>query len=635
MKIIRAAAFAWSFGAAGFSAGQKAVDLTEMSLEDLMKVQVTLVSRKPEKMTEAAAAVYVLTHDDIRRSGATNLPDVLRLVPGMQVARIDANKWAISARGFMDFYANKLLVLIDGRSVYSPIFSGVLWESQDVFLWDVDRIEVVRGPGGTLWGANAVNGVVNIVTRRSQETQGKAVQLGSGTEERGFGGLRIGGTLGRNAAYRIYASVFDRSASVFLDDSRAADAWRFARGGFRMDWDVRPGRSATLQGDLYFGHTGQTFQIPGWNIRLTDFGVRLSGGNLLGRWTRTFSATSEMIFQTSFDQVSRKDTLLVGGEYQVWDADFQHRFRLNGNHSVVWGAGYRLIRDRSARNTLVTFVPPRRRYGVASAFLQDEISCFHDRFRLVPGTKFEHNDFTGLEFQPGFRMLFLPRKGWSLWGAVSRAVRTPTRVESDIRVVPILFGNPRFRSERLDAFEAGCHVQPSERFYANGSVFYNRYGRLSTVEGTTFGNRKSARTAGFEADVNWSPAGWWRLRGGYTTNGLDIDLEKGSLDTRSNEAGKELPRHQATLHSGLKLPGKIDLDLIGRYFGRLPAGSLKVPAVAELDIRLEWEPSPGTQLSIVGRNLLHRRHPEFPADWLYFAATQVPRSAYAAVVFDF
>jgi iron complex outermembrane receptor protein len=622
-------------GSSSGQTGQKSLDLTELSLEELMKIKFTLASKKPEILADVAAAVYVLTHDDIRRSGVTTIPDALRLVPGIQVGRIDANKWAISSRGFMDLYANKLLVLIDGRSVYSPVFSGVLWDAQDVLFPDIERIEVVRGPGATLWGANAVNGIINIITKSSRETQGGMAQSGWGTEEMGYAGFRFGGKWGRNTFYRFYAKAFDRNRSVFDDGAAAGDGWRVSRGGFRMDGNLRPNQSMTLQGDLYQGRVGQTMTIPGWGIRGMAYNARISGGNVLGRWIRTLSSTSEMILQMYFDRVVRRDTILIGGSYNVTDADFQHRFRLAGNHSIIWGLGYRLTRDQADENALVRTVPSERSYDVISLFIQDEMFLFQDRCRIIFGSKFEHNDFTGFEYQPGLRMLWKPGKGHSLWGAVSKALRTPSRVESDIRVFMMLQGNPSIQSERLVAFETGYRYQTSEHFYLDWTAYTNRYDRLRTHEVNVFDNNKSGRTSGFEVSADWFPLNGLRIRGTYTHCRVKTELKNNSLDTRSNEESDENPRHQFTLHSSVELWRRIDLDLSGRYVHKLPAGSLNVPSYFELDARFGWKPTEALELSIVGRNLIKRRHPEFTTDWLFFAATQVQRSLTGSVTWMF
>jgi iron complex outermembrane receptor protein len=618
----------------GSLAQPKPMDLTELSLEELMNIEVTLVSKRPEKMTDAAAAVYVLTQDDIRRSGVTNLPDALRLVPGVQVARIDENKWAISSRGFNDLFANKLLVLIDGRSVYSPIFSGVFWEAQDVFLRDIDRIEVVRGPGATLWGANAVNGIINIITKKSQDTQGGLIQLGSGTEEKRFSGFRYGGKMGEDASYRIYAKYFKVNNSVFENTEEAKDGWSESRGGFRMDWNVKPDQSIKLQGDFYGGETGQTILIPVFSIRSIHYNSHISGGNVLAKWTRAYSSTSEVILQLYVDRLVRRDTIFVYGSYNTYDVDFQHRFLFGKNHSLIWGLGFRQTRDQFDASTLITFIPQRKNYDVASAFFQDEMSLCKDRLRIVLGSKFEHNDFTGFEYQPSFRMLWKPGCGHSVWGAASRAIRTPTRVEHDAQS-PLIRGNPQFQSEEVEAFELGYHHQSSKRFHFDVSAFNNLYRHLRVLELTYYGNKKSAKTCGFETSLDWSITDWWTMRGNYSNLRIWITVDKDSKDQWGKSQEQESPRHQFTIRSSIKLPGKTDLDLCGRYVSKLPSPNLNVPSYFEVDANLGWRPTDYLELSLTGRNLLKRYHPEFTANWLFFAATQVQRSVYGGIAVRF
>lgn len=636
---------AWMIGSAFAQIVSGTVDLTEMSLEELMKIEVSLVSKKPERLSETAAAVTLLTQEDIRRSGVTCIQDALRLVPGFQVGRIDANKWAISARGFNDIFANKLLVLIDGRSVYSPIFSGVLWESQNICLKDVDRIEVIRGPGATLWGANAVNGVINIVTKNAQDTQGGMVQAGFGSEEKGFGGIRYGGKIGKNTAYRFYIKREERDAAIyaqyptetdahFVNHVRSADGWSDAQGGFRIDWEGRLNQSVTVQGDLYGGKVSQSIYFPIIQIRGMQFDSRFSGGNVLSRWRRIVSGTSEMIFQIYADRVVRKDTVLIGGSYNTYDADFQHRFNIHRNHSLIWGIGYRLTADRMDETQYVSCDPLNRKYNVFSGFLQDEISFLNNRFRIVLGSKFEHNDYTHFEFQPGFRILWKFKEGQSVWGAVSRAVRTPSRMDHDIRFL-LVQGNRDFRSEELNAFELGSHHQVSSSFYCDLSAFYNRYNRLRSFEPLVLGNKRMARTFGLETSADWHPFNRLRICGNYSYLQIKINLDKNSLDYSKKVAEGESPRHQFVIRSLLELSGKMDWDFSFRYVDRLPSETLKVPAYFEADMRVGWRPVNRFEFSIVGQNLLRSAHPEFTGNWFLFAPTQVQRSVYGSLVWMF
>jgi iron complex outermembrane receptor protein len=620
---------AWTGWCISFALGQTApqeVDLTELSLEDLMGIKVTLVSRRPEKMSEIAAAVYVLTNEDIRRAGVTTIPDALRLVPGVGVGRIDANKWAISSRGFMDLFANKQLVLIDGRCVYSPIFSGVLWEAQDVYLPDIDRIEVIRGPGASLWGANAVNGIINIVTRKAIETRGIETYAGGGTELKKFGGARYGGANRSGFAYRIYAKYFDCGASVFEEGSRAADNWDVLRGGFRMDWDHQTGESFTLQGDAYGGRVGSTLQIPVLALRGFGYPTPISGGNLLGRLTRTFSPTSDLIFQFYVDRVVRKDSVTVSGSYHTVDFDLQHRLRAGRAIDMVWGVGYRHTADQIEENEYIVYDPWKRNYGIASAFVQDEISFLKNRLRLAAGSKFEYNDFSGFEYQPSLRLLLKLNKRHSVWAAVSRAVRTPSRTEEDLHHI-LVEGNRDFLSEKLLAFEWGWHCYATERLYIDVAAYVNRYHHLRSTEPIVFRNKLSARTGGVEVAADWSPSDWWRLRLGYTGCELNTSLDSGSLNFDALRMGDESPARQFTVHSSMELAGHVEFDLTGRAASRIASTRLnRVPSYFEIDTRIGCSPAQGLELSLTGKNLLKKRHPEFLANWITSVPTDVQRS---------
>lgn len=403
------------------------IDLTNMSLEDLMNLEVTSVSKKEQKLSQTAAAIYVVTQEDIRRSGATSIPEVLRMVPGLQVARLSGSKWAITSRGFNGRFANKMLVLVDGRSVYTPTFSGVFWDVQDLLLEDVERIEVIRGPGGTLWGANAVNGVINIITKPAKETQGGFLTAGSGSEERGFGGFRYGGKLGRDIAYRLYSKYFNRSNLADMSGRNSPGGWDILRGGFRMDWKGTERDSLTLQGDIYNGHIRERNSsivslVPPFR-RTLDSQTGVSGGNVMALWNRTFAGGSAMRLQMYYDRTRHEDSSAVitsrGEIVDSSDLDFQHRFALGKRQDIVWGIGYRFTSD-SVQNTFsVAFDPNHRATHLFSTFVQDEIFIVKDRLRLTVGSKFEHNDYTGFEAQPSLRLLWTPNDRHTFWGAIS------------------------------------------------------------------------------------------------------------------------------------------------------------------------------------------------------------------------
>ncbi len=471
-------------------------DLTQLSIEELMNVEIFSAAKKTQKLFDTPAAAFVITREDIRRSGATSVPEVLRIVPGVEVAQISASEWAISIRGFNDRFASKLLVLIDGRSVYTPLFSGVYWGPQDtVLLEDVESIEVVRGPGGTLWGANAVNGVINIRTRQARDTQGALATVLGGNQESNAA-LRYGDRLGENGYYRVYAKGFRRDALRDAEGDRAHDAWDQVQGGFRADWTLSGRDELTLQGDFYDGQPDQTLTISSLtppSAPIVEDSVDLRGGNLLFRWKRQLGADSEWILQTYYDANERREVDL-DQRIDTFDIEFQHRFPWGDRQEITWGLGYRSVRDDLDGSFTVSFDPTSRRTELYSAFVQDEIRLL-DHLRLTLGSKFEHNDYTGFEIQPTARLLWQVDPQQSVWGAVSRAVRTPSRSDSDIRInlagIPgtpptllSIFGNEDLDSEELLSFELGYRSEPRRDLSLDVTAFYNRYDQLINVEGS-------------------------------------------------------------------------------------------------------------------------------------------------------
>src|SRR5437660_2958158 len=524
-------------------------DVTALSMEDLMNMQVTSVSKRTQKVADAAAAVFVITQEDIRRSGARSIPEALRLAPGLEVARIDSNKWAIASRGFNGRFDNKLLVLIDGRSVYTPLFSGVYWNVQDVMLEDIDRIEVIRGPGATLWGANAVNGVINIISKKAKSTQSTVVTAGAGTEERGSGGVRYGSKIG-DTSYRAYGKYFNWGPSLYSNGTTAHDGWDALRGGFRADWTPAGSNSLTLQGDIYQSKYGETLTVPSLNAPYSNTfpnNGKYSGGNILGRWNRS-SEGSSMSLQMYYDNTTISDNSLFGDHQNIFDTDFHHGFHVGDSQQFVWGLGYRSIRDRNDSSFSVSLQPNQLTLNPFSAFIQDEISLVDKRLRLTFGSKFEHNDFTGFEVQPNARLLWTLTPNQSVWTAVSRAVRTPALTDEGLRlnsaVVPpatpanptpfpavvAVFGSHQFQSEDLLAYEVGYRVQATNSFSADIATFYNNYSNLRTAEpGAPFlegspaptdivipfvaANKMSGGTYGLELFADWRVAHQCRLVG--------------------------------------------------------------------------------------------------------------------------
>jgi iron complex outermembrane recepter protein len=666
-------------------------DLTKMSLEDLMSVEVTSVSKKAEKLSDAAAAVFVITQEDIRRCGVTSIPEVLRMVPGLQVARIDANKWAISSRGFNGRYANKLLVLMDGRTVYTPYFSGVYWDVQDTLLEDIERIEVIRGPGATLWGANAVNGVINVITKKAGDTQGGLVYGGSGTEEKVLGGARFGAKLGEDASYRIYAKYFKRDEfsptsdmippshkaiqgiacrqchARFIDGSSNAPDWEVLRGGVRLDWERSSRDSLTLQGDIYSGTTGESstvasLEFPFARPIISECGTR--GGNILARLNHSFSESSDMVLQVYYDRTDR-DEMSSEEIRDTVDIDFQHRFIVSERQEILWGMGYRYTRDDFTDSFTYSLDPESRGDQLFSSFLQNEITLIPSRVRLTLGSKFEHNDYTGFEVQPDARLQWIPHERHTVWAAISRAVRTPSRAEHNIRIaskvlppgtsgpLPVLlafFGNENFDSEELLAYEVGYRVCPMDRLSLDVAAFYNVYDNLrigelgapvlevspspahilQPIDGT---NNNEAETYGVELAIDWRAANWWRLQAAYTFLKMHTQFlgEGREIHFLGDESGLS-PQNQVSVRSLLDLPGNLEFDLWLRYVDNLP--SIDVDSYITLDVRLGWKPRQNLELSLVGQNLFDSQHLEFKPE-LNSSITEVPYSFYAKATWSF
>ena len=641
------------------------LDLISLSLEELMEIQVALVSRTPERLGDVPAAVYALTAEDLRRAGVRSLPDALRLVPGVQVARVDANKWAITTRGFNNQFANKLLVLIDGRSVYSPVFSGVFWETQDVLVEDVERIEVIRGPGGTLWGANAVNGIINVVTRSARDTQGTLVQAGGGFPQTAWAAVRHGRSLGERSAYRFYLRHSTWPTSVDSSDRNQADDWRILRAGGRLDLSLSRRDDLTLQTDLYAGKVGQTFQLvsslePPYE-RAFDVESPIRGASLLGRWHRETGADADLAVQLYFDRGERRDGPLEGS-IQLLDADLQHRRRFP-RHERVWGLGYRRSADSFAGSLAISFQPLKRTTHLWSAFVHEAIDLRPERLRLSLGTKFEHNSHTGLEVQPGARLWWRPATDHALWLAVTRAVRTPSRSDDDARITvqvlppdQLFSGSPlavvenrgsrRVVSEKLLASEAGYRVRPAERVNLDLALFYHLYGDLRSSElglpepyGTSLlipvraDNLTRGRTYGAELAVDWQFLPRWQLRASYAYLEMDLELRKGGQDLLSLSQEEENPHHQIVLRSHAELSSRLQLDLTGRYASALPAQA--IPSYFALDLHLSWMPADLLELSLVGRDLFANPHPEFAPQIVATLPTWVEASLLAELTCRF
>ena len=634
-------------------------DFTELSLEELMNMEITSVSKKTEKLGNATAAVFVITGKDIRRSGATSIPEALRMVPGIHVAHIDANKWAITSRGFNGQFANKLLVLIDGRSVYTPLFSGVYWDAQDTLIEDVDRIEVIRGPGATLWGSNAVNGVINIITKPAKETLGGLFTAGAGTEEKGFSAIRYGAKAGDSMYYRVYSKYFDRDGGVNLLGDDTPDDWYASQGGMRIDWDLSGNNALTLQSDYYKGKSGtetvlSTTDPPYTQTFAED--VPISGGNILGRWQHTFSSTSAFIFKAYYDRTDRAYSLL-SESMDTFDVDFQYRFALGESQNLIWGIGYRVILADIGNSTVISFNPETRTDNIFSFFLQDEITLIRDRFSLLIGSKFEKNDYSGVEVQPNLRCLWTPNADQSLWTSVSRAVRIPSMADYDIcinlgppPVVSALTGSREFESEKLIACEMGYRLKPDRTFSIDMALFYNRYKDLKAVEqGTPFQkgfppylvipliyvNTMEGYSYGTELVLDWRPRSRWHFQAAYSYLRVELQNETLPVDTQADIIEGASPRHQFSLRSMTDLTDEVQLDLWLRYVDQLPSQSRVIQDIFTMDVRLGWKPIKKMEISIVAQNLLNSSHSEFRSETLAFLATEVQRGVYVKLTWNF
>ncbi len=604
---------AWASLAIAFlPALAQAPPLADLSLEELGGIDITSVARRPQRLSEAPAAVFVITGEDIRRSGATTLPEALRLAPNLQVARLDASQYAIGTRGLNTSTENKFLVLIDGRSVYDPINSGVYWDVQDTLLEDVERIEIISGPGGTLWGSNAVNGVINVITKDARDSQGTLGSLGLGTEERAQGEARFGGAQG-GGAYRVYAKYLERDAALAnATHTSAFDSWHRIQGGFRIDWDAT-GDHWTLQGDGYKGLVDQPGATPDKTFQ---------GANVLGRWRRSLSGGGSLQTQLYFDQTRRKQlSPLARGldlARDTWDLELQHNVHLGDRHEVVWGGGYRSAQERIRGNTAaVAFLPADKELRLANLFAQDSIALAGEDLVLTLGTKVEHNVYTGREWQPSARVAWKRRKNQLLWAALSRAVRTPSRVDRDFYVQTpglVLRGGPNFRSEALVAYEAGYRAQAGPRVSFSASAYYNDYQDIRTLEqgsARVIANQMDGHVYGAELWGEVVVTEGWHLRPGYALLRENLRLRPGSTAFRGISSAGNDARHRLLLGSVLSLGPRVEFDGILRHLSALPDPA--VPAYTTLDARLGWKPRRGLEFSLVGQNLFSRRHLEFSA----------------------
>ncbi|MBX3586401.1 MAG: TonB-dependent receptor [Ramlibacter sp.] len=590
--------------------------LGDLSLEQLGNIQVTSVSRRVQPLLQAPASVFVITAEDIRRSGARSLPEVLRLAPNLHVARTSAAQWSISARGFNNGIGNKLLVLVDGRTVYSPLFSGVFWDAQDLMLEDVDQIEVISGPGATLWGANAVNGVINVTTRPARDTQGSLLALGAGD-----GGSQVsarhGGKLGDDAHYRVYAMNLNRHATSRANGTAFTDATRKKQLGWRAEWG-RAGQGLTLQGDAYEGGS-----LPG-----TVEAPRLSGAHLLARWSRKAADGSGWHLQGYYDHRRRDNPFLFRDEMSVLDLEWQHSPALPRDHKLIWGAGYREARDEAGTTLLSTFIPLQKKLRWRNVFVQDSMAL-SERLAVTLGVKFESNVYTGWEFLPSARLAWTPSATELGWIALSRAVRAPARLDREFffpGAAPFLIrGGPDFQSEVATVLELGWRAQATRDLSYSVTLFQHHYGRLRSGQPppAVVQNLMAGRVSGLEAWAHWQVLRDWRLSGGLNTLHQHFWLKPGSTDPTGPSALGSDPREQWLLRSSHNLGARHELDVNIRHVGGLSYS--RTPGYTAVDARWGWRVTPAVELSLTAQNLFDRAHVEYgdPA-----TASQQRRSAW-------
>jgi len=625
-RVVLAVVAAAGLGAPADAADRADVDaLKNMSLDELTNIEVTSVSKRPQKLSDTASAITVITNSDVHRSGATTLPEALRLAGNLELTQVNAAQWAISARGFNAPLSNKLLVLIDGRSVYSPLFSGVFWESQDLLLEDLDRIEVISGPGATVWGANAVNGVINVTSKAARDTQGWYTEAEGGTTLQPSAAVRYGGEISPDTHYRVYGKFMGHDSAVFHDGQDAGNDVRQTQGGFRLDSQRSSDDLLTLQGDVYTN----TITLVG------PESVESGGANVLGRWSHRGADGSEFKLQLYADRADRDSNVNYDETLTTYDLDFQHQLPAGIRNNLVWGAGYRQVRD-VFHSGAIGLLHERATLDTFSAFVQDEIALMPDRLHLTVGTKIEDNDYTGVEIQPSVRLAWKLRDKQMLWSAVSRALRTPARLDREYYVPPVILGSPNLDSETLIAYELGYRVQPTERFSLSVAGYYHDYDDIRSVEPANppaplplaFLNGQEGETHGVEISAEYRVTEAWRLRADISELRIDINPKPGSLDNTHGGAEAADSKHHALLRSSLDLPRDLQFDAVLRYVSRVENPLVATPGYAELDLRFAWLAAKRLELSVVGQSLLHDHHGELG---VAAARSEMERGVYGKV----
>jgi iron complex outermembrane receptor protein len=635
--------------------------LADISIEDLMNVEVTTVSAKEQKLSNTAAAVYVINQEDIHRSGATNIPDLLRMVPGVDVAQIDSGHWAISIRGFSDLYANKVLVLVDGQSRYRSSTSGVFWDQMDMPIENIERIEVIRGPGGTVWGANAMNGVINIITKTAKDTRGGLVTANEGSRTTAGGLLQYGGALGAGGTFRVFEEYSNIANGGSAGETPANDGSHGFHAGFRSDWILSPRSTLTVQGDVDQIEGGQTLTDEVFTnaLPLTASVIRdeikYTSGNVLSRWNRTLANGSDISLQVSNEYFHSNH--IVRESSNVFDVDFKYHLVVGSRHDVVWGLGYRTTESTIVGGFDLSFLPPQRTDNLFSAFVQDEIRLTSS-LSLTLGSKFEHNAYTGFEYEPSGQLAWEISAHHTLWASASRAIRQPARgdfaIQVDAAVVPLgngnfgvvqVLGTPDVKAEQLRDFEVGYRTQIHPRLSIDSTVFLSFYRNLeafepqdpffTTSEGPAHEvfpevveNLAYAHDYGAEIFATWSINHRWKLSPGFSA--LHMNLVDPSGRGVTQEDPGVSPRHTVPVRSFLNLSRNVDWDVSLSYVGRLT----DTPGYARLDSRLGWRLGESLEVSVVGQNLLTPRHAEYP-DQYDIAHTLVERTVFGKITWHY